>query len=401
MYMHYALVGLFLLLVGGISAWSWVLVDPNFTLVKHADWSNFREFAVSIGYFQRQWSANVYTMLIVSLTAFSYCIIKWYKGPILPLLVSVGIVGGLLSYPALSHDLFNYIFDARIVTYYHANPYIHRALDFPADPMLRFMHWVHRTYPYGPTYLLISLIPSALGSGVFSLTFFLFKGMHVMLFIITGWVLLQLDRKAALILITSPLIIIEGLINTHNDFVALSLAIIGIYFLQNKRKHSAIVAFVVSGLIKYISLPILILSLKESFSKYTTVVNDARNTHFVHQCHPELDSGSRLFGCVQPWHIALTGILTFLVYLISRQEIQPWYFLNLFIFLPFAPGVFQKFTIASTGLLLSYYPYVLGGEWGQGGDVGMKRSIILYSLCLNIILLLIYMMCRRLFIRRP
>jgi hypothetical protein len=231
--------------------------------------------------------------------------------------------------------------------------------------------------------------------------------MHVVLFIITGWVLLQLDRKAALIFITSPLIIIEGLINTHNDFVALSLAIIGIYLLQNKRKYSAIVVFVVSGLIKYISLPILILSLKESFSKYTPVVSDARNTHFVHQCHPELasprrspqrsrDSGSRLFGFVQPWHIALTGILALLVYLISRQEIQPWYFLNLFIFLPFAPDVFQKFTIASTGLLLSYYPYVLGGEWGQGGDVGMKRSIILYSLLLNVSVLFVVLVRKNL-----
>jgi hypothetical protein len=220
--------------------------------------------------------------------------------------------------------------------------------------------------------------------------------MHVVLFIITGWVLLQLDRKAALIFITSPLIIVEGLINTHNDFVALSLAIIGIYLLQNKRKYSAIVVFVVSGLIKYISLPILILSLKESFSKYTPVVSDARNTHFVHQCHPELDSGSRLFGFVQPWHIALTGILALLVYLISRQEIQPWYFLNLFIFLPFAPDVFQKFTIASTGLLLSYYPYVLGGEWGRGGDVGMKRSIILYSLLLNVSVLFVVLVRKKL-----
>ncbi len=385
MYMHYALVGLFLLLVGGISAWSWMLVDPNFTLVKHADWSNFREFAVSIGYFQRQWSANVYTLLIISLTALSYCIIKWYKGPILPLLVSVGIVGGLLSYPALSHDLFNYIFDGRIVTYYHANPYIHRALDFPADPMLRFMHWVHRTYPYGPTYLLISLIPSALGSGVFSLTFFLFKGMHVMLFIITGWVLLQLDRKAALILITSPLIIIEGLINTHNDFVALAFGIFGLYLINNHKQWSTgAIMFLISGLIKYFTLPIVLFSL-------------AGKELFVGWRKP---SGEHTIT-LQTWHLVLISLLSLLMYVVVRQEIQPWYFLNLFIFLPFAPGVFQKFTIASTGLLLSYYPYVLGGEWGQGGDVGMKRSIILYSLCLNIILLLIYMMCRRLFIRRP
>ncbi len=400
MLLKYWLIGPFLLLTIGITAWSWVLVDPSFTLVNHADWTKFRSFAISIGYFQRQYSANIYVFLIIALTISSLLIVKWYKGPVLPPLVLIGIIAGLLSYPALSHDLFNYIFDARIVTHYHANPYIHKALDFPADHMLRFMHWVHRTYPYGPTYLLISLIPSALGLGIFSLTFFLFKGMHVMLFVIAGWLLSKLSKTAALIFITSPLIIVEGLINSHNDFIALSLAIIGIYFLQKRNNVFSLLFLATSGLVKFISLPIMVLPIKEFISKYNKTSSDTRNTYSSLLCHPELVSGSRLFRSVQTWHIALAGILILLAYLISRQEIQPWYFLNLFIFLPFAPGLFEKFTIASTGLLLSYYPYVFGGEWGQGGDVGVKRSIITYSVLLNISFLLMYAVYKRLKLRR-
>ncbi len=380
---NYSIAGAFIVLVFGISIWSWVLVDTNFTLVTHADWTRFRELAVSVGYFQRQWSANAYTLLILMLTLVSVSIVRWYKGPVVPLLVFVGLVCGILSYPALSHDLFNYIFDARIITHYHANPYLHSALDFPADPMLRFMHWVHRSYPYGPTYLLISLVPSILGMGVFSLTFLLFKTMHVVLFVISGYMLHKMDSRAGLIFISSPLIIVEGLINTHNDFVALALAIIGIYVLQKKRSILASIIFLISGLIKFISLPIMILSIRDIFLTQHKVVGVTHRAHSTSACHPEHDSGSRLFGGVQPWHIAFGGIAILIVYLLTRQEIQPWYFLNFFIFLPFAPHLFEKFTIFFTGLLLSYYPYVVGGEWGQGGDVGVKRSIIVWGVILN------------------
>lgn len=383
-FLQYCLIGLFLLLTVGITAWSWVLVDPNFTLVNHADWTKFRAFAISIGYFQRQYSANIYLLLILAFTISSFLIVKWYKGPVLPLLIAVGIIAGLLSYPALSHDLFNYIFDARIVTHYHANPYLHKALDFPADHMLRFMHWVHRTYPYGPTYLLISLIPSALGLGIFSLTFFLFKGMHVVLFVVAGWLLYKMNRKASLIFMTSPLIIIEGLINSHNDFIALALGIIGIYLLQNKRTIFALFIFITSGLVKFIALPITVLIVSETTMKRVT----------------KLSWTNYFLKNIQTWHIALAGILTLLAYLISRQEIQPWYFLNLLIFLPFAPGLFEKFTIAFTGLLVSYYPYVLGGEWGQGGDVGVKRSIITFSFLLNLVILLMLFVYKRLKLSR-
>jgi len=379
-HLQYCLAGLFVLLTLGIVVWSWVLVDPNFTLITHADWTRFRAFAISIGYFQRQWSANVYVILISLLTIISYSLVRWYKGSLWLLLIAIGIIAGLLSYPALSHDLFNYIFDARIVTHYHANPYLHKALDFPADSMLRFMHWVHRTYPYGPTYLLISLIPSFLGFGLFSLTFLLFKALHVVLYVIAGWSLYAMHKKAALIFITSPLIIVEGLINTHNDFIALTFGIFGLYLINNhKRWWTGSIMFLISGLVKYFTLPIVLFSL-------------AGKELFVGWRKP---SGKHTIT-LQTWHLVAVGLITLLVYVVLRQEIQPWYFLNLFVLLPLAPKLFEKYTIFFTGLLLSYYPYVLGGEWGQGGDVGMKRNIIMYSFVLNITVLLVYTVYRRL-----
>ena len=385
--LSHSLIALFVILTLGVTVWSWVLIDPNFTLINHADWTQFRAIAISIGYFQRQWSANVYVTLILLLSIVSYGIVRWYKGPIVPLLIFIGIVAGLCSYPALSHDLFNYIFDARILTHYHVNPYLYKALDFPGDSMLRFMHWVHRTYPYGPTYLLISLIPSALGLGIFSMTFFLFKAMHVIFFIIAGWLLSKHERTTALLFITSPLIIVEGLINSHNDFIALSLGIVGVYVLQKRKNLFAFIVFLTSGLVKFISSPILILSIQDAVSRLIKVTPSVKDANPFHRRLLTIFSRSWVYKSVQPWHLAFGGVVTLLIYLGVKQEIHPWYFLNLFLFLPFAPKVLEKCTIFFTGLLLSYYPYVVGGEWGQGGDVGVKRKIILWGFLVNSVVL--------------
>lgn len=368
------------------SAWSWVLVDPNFTLVAHADWTRFREYAISIGYFQRAWSAGIFVSLVVVLSVCSYLIIRLYRGPILPLAIVAGVLAGLFSYPALSHDVFNYIFDARIFTHYGQNPYLFRALDFPADPMIRFMHWVHRTYPYGPSYLLMSFIPSALGMGKFTATFFLFKLWHTLFFVFTALMLHRISRKAALIFVTSPLILVEGLMNTHNDFIALTLVLGGVIFLienahtrvHTQKKHKnwlfAGLLFLTSAGVKFVTAPALLFFV----APHTMVMGWADKKGVHHDI------------AIRTWKLVLIGIALVLLLLVLRMEMQPWYFLNVFIFLPFIPNKFMHAHIFFSGLLLSYYPYVLGGEWGQGGDVSMKRTIIVTSLVVNVLLILIW-----------
>lgn len=361
----------FLLTILGMSAWSWALVDPNLTLVKHADWSMFREAAVSLGYHNRPLSATIFILLILAMSIVSVLLVRTHRGRIFPLALAVGVIAGVLSYPALSHDIFNYIFDARILTHYHANPYLHSALDFPADPMLRFMHWVHRPYPYGPTFLMLSLVPSWLGGGIFGLTFFLFKIMNITLFVIAAWCIDRINHRASVIFVTSPLVIIEGLVNSHNDLIALALGIIGIYLVARRMRIGGLVAFVTSGLVKFLTLPSILLALP---GKALSLRWNHR--HREHRIE------------ILSWHIVLISMMGLLVFLIWRQEIQPWYFLNLFLFVPFAPGIFDRFAIFFTGLLLSYHPYVLGGEWGQGGDVQSKHTIIVVSFVVNILYLL-------------
>ncbi len=370
--------GVFISGVIGIAIWSWVLVDPNFTLIRHADWTAFRERAVAIGYHQRPLSSLIYVAIVMGMFVGSWILRRTYRGTITWIAVCVGIIAGIFSYPALSHDLFNYIFDARIVTHYGANPYLSRALDFPYDPMIRFMHWVHRTYPYGPSYLVFSLIPSYLGFGVFGLTFFLFKGMHVLLYVVSTWCLEKMNKTAALVYLTSPLVIVEGLVNSHNDFVAVGLAIIGIYLMSRRKRVIALVTFLLSGLVKYITLPVVLLT----------------HSH----PHQGLTVGNRSSGIhirIYPWMIVTALITGAVLYLARVQEIQPWYFLNLYVIVYFAPSLIRKLDIFFVGLILSYYPYVYGGEWGQGGDVSTKHTIIVAFACVNMLYLAMRVIVRR------
>lgn len=266
----------------------------------------------------------------------------------------IGLVS-LVAYPFLSHDFFNYMFDAKILTFYGKNPYLFRALDFSADHWTRFMHWTHRVYPYGPTFLPITLIPSFLSGGKFILSLFFFKLTFTAFYLGAVWAVSKIDKNKALIIATHPLIIIEGLITPHNDLIAMSLGLIGIYSLFNKTIWSRVL-FLISGLIKYTTLPILILSKK----------NKLLNV------------------------LAFIGVLVPLIYLSIFSEIQPWYFLSLFIFVPIFPKLFKKIDIFLLGLLCSYYPYIMLGGWNTQYKVDLKHQIIICFFIANLLALGIY-----------
>lgn len=329
------------------SIYSYSLVDLNLTLFNHRLWDSFRSFIIQIGYFNRGLSTTIFFAGIIILYVLYFLVKKTKSNPIKVAFI-IGIVS-LVAYPFLSHDFFNYMFDAKILTFYGKNPYLFKALDFPADHWTRFMHWTHRVYPYGPTFLPITLIPSFLSRGKFILSLFFFKLTFTFFYLAAVWVVNKIDKNKALIIATHPLIIIEGLITPHNDLIVMSLGLIGIYLLFNKSLWSRAL-FIVSGLIKYSTLPILILSKKNKLLNI----------------------------------LAFIGVLAPLFYLSFFSEIQPWYFLILFIFLPIFPNLIRKIEIFLMGLICSYYPYIMLGGWDTKYKVDLKHQIIIYFLIANL-----------------
>lgn len=345
---------LYSLLLLFLSVYSYVLVDPNMTLFNSKYWEIFRNAAVNIGYYQRDLSTIFYFVILILLFLFHYFFLKKYNN-FNPLKMSllIGLIL-LISYPFLSHDFFNYLFDGKIIAYYHQNPYFFKALDFPEDSWLRFMHWTHRTYPYGPIFLLISMVPSFLAMGKFILYFLFFKITFFTFYILAVYLLQKINRTGALLFATHPLIIIEGLVNSHNDIVAVSLGIVGTYFLLTKKEILGRITLLFSAGIKYISFPLILLSRQKRSSTNLIVF---------------------LF-------LGLT-----LIYLILNYEIQPWYFLVLFTLIPFNEKLITSFNVFLGGLLLSYYPYIRFGGWDSVDKIQFKHIIILVCFLVNVVLL--------------
>lgn len=344
------IVFLYSILLFLFSVYSYALIDVNLTLINNKYWTSFRNMMVDFGYFHRDQSAIVFLIFIILLFIFNWYFIKQYKK--INILLLTLITGGILlfSYPFLSHDLFSYIFDAKIVTQYHQNPYLMRPQDFPGDQWLRFLHWTHRTYPYGPTFLVTTLIPSFFAGTKFILQFLFFKLMFVIFYFLGVWSLRKLNKKWAVIFATHPLILVEGLMNSHNDLLSVSFSLLGIYsLLSNKNIIISRLLLVYSAGIKFITVPLLFLT-----KKYNLI--------------------NQIVICL---FIGLMAYVSF------TREIQPWYFLSFFAFLPFSEGILMQYNILSFGLLAGYYLFIRYGVTNIEYQAAMKNSLLYLAFILN------------------
>jgi hypothetical protein len=252
----------------------------------------------------------------------------------------------LFSYTVFSHDIFNYIFDARIITHYGLNPYQYRALDFPQDDWTRFMQWTHRTYPYGPGWLAITAVPSTLGLGKFLPTYLLFKLLFAVSYLAVSAAIFQIAKLqnsnpalAVALFAFHPLVILDGLISPRIDMVMIAFALWGVVYLLRDNNRSAIATLLISASIKFASILFLpILWLNPSDHK-------------------------KLFS-----YLFAAAVLGMVAQSIYSMTIQPWYFLLPLAVLPFMlPYYSVNKTIAATLIAIApiwvYLYFISTGSW--------------------------------------
>lgn len=356
--------------------YSFTQIDLSLTLTRTSFVQPIQQGFQWIGYFNRPLSAFLYVSIILLLfVSFLFLVRDAFRGRLrnrsVWFLILFSTVFLVFSYTAFSYDLFNYIFDAKIITYYQENPYIKKALDYPGDPMLSFMHWTHRVYPYGPSWLLFTVPLSFVGMQYFVLTYFLFKIAIGVCFIGTCYFLQKIAHKlypgssaGVLVLFAlNPLVIIESLISGHNDIVMMFFAVMSFWFLLEKKWLFAFFALCFSIGIKFATgllLPVFLLMV------------------YLSSRGKKYDSGKLV--------PVMVVLMVFAVLAASlRTNFQPWYLLYA---LPFASLLAQKAYVRITVYiltfcaLLQYVPFLYLGNWDPPVPV-ILNSIMLSGVALS------------------
>lgn len=346
-----------------------------------------------VGYFNRPLSTFIYVFILVLLSNFYLgFLVMAYTKQISKKMVwkLICITTGILvfSYNAFSYDLFNYIFDAKIITHYHLNPYLHKALDFPGDPMLSFMHWTQRTYPYGPLWLGLTVPLSFIGFGFFLPTFFMFKLLMAASFLgsvyYIGKILQKITPEKEIFGMVffglSPLVVIESLVSAHLDIVMFFFAFWAFYLLLEKKYWASLFVLAISIAIKFVSaflLPIFLIVMILQIRK--------RKIHW-----------DRLF-------IGTMILLSISVYLASiRTNFQPWYLiapLTFATFYAYRYFVFIPAFLISFFAMLTYVPFLYTGNWDPPipQDLGILYLVSYITSVIGVLSYVILRQRRRIF----
>lgn len=344
----------FLLLLTVLTIYSYAHIDLNLTLSSNVFYQKIQQSLIQLGYFNRQASTAVYLFIITALFLFQiYFLVeakskKLSANSILKLSLSLAAIL-VFSYPAFSHDIFNYIFDARLVVKHQVNPWQFTALDFPYDLWTRFMHWTHRTYPYGPFWLVLTVAVYLVGLGKFTLTLLWFKLLGAVSYLASVVTVRNILKKilpekvsvGMILFALNPLIIIESLVNAHLDIVMTAFMLLAIYWAIEKKKILSWLTLLASVAIKFITVvvaPVIYCwkGKKQYFSKAITQM------------------------------LILSSLATVVV--IIFREPLPWYFITplaLVSLLPQKQTLSSLAIVLSLGLLLRYAPFLLKGEYSE------------------------------------
>jgi len=312
--------------------------------------------------------ANVFLVLLVALFALQIFLLftkryKFLSAKNLFWVAGTATFFFSLSYPFLSRDLFTYLFSAKMVLFYHVNPFVVPPMNFlQTDLWVGMAHNIEFPYAYGPVSLIYSLLPMLLFSGRrFILNYFGYKLMNAAVFYLAGFLLFKLnekDKKIFAYWFFNPLLIVELLINAHNDLLMIGLFVVAVYYLFKGSKLKAWLVFLVSVLTKYFSvvaLPVMFLGKKN-----------------------------------KPLYFKILSLASLVFLLVQRiRNVLGWYYTWLYMFLPLAKLKVQSWifiSLAGMVLLAHYYPFVKWGFWGATPLIPFSKAFFYFFLFMVVLI---------------
>lgn len=386
---------LFFLTLLFYAVFSYALVDPNLVLTSNPVFWNFQQWMWNniLADSKLMFYGYLFFVLVIfylyfqvlrhlkkvrhkpNTIKFEYII--WFLLIISPL---------LFSHNALSHDVFNYIFNAKMVVEYGADPHVKTALDFQSDLWLRFMHNTHTTAPYGKGWTYISIFPYLMSFGKFTLSLVSFRVwslLSILLLYISSQLFSMTIRKKYLsvfeqaLIFLNPILLIEVVSNYHNDLWMMGIVILAMNYLvkpitgeitDSKKKFGSVILSIglllISISIKLstialIPIWVLIIFLHIFSCRFSSKITDEFKSKIPKKIFEKVFN--KLLSKVFMYLPDLSALLMLApLFTVRSQQFLPWYILWVLVWTPFMNkqklrGLIIVFTFSSA---LRYLPWL-------------------------------------------
>lgn len=175
--------------------------------------------------------------------------------------------------PFISSDIFYYLGIGRLDSKYGQNPYYTTITEFvESEDNAKYLEndttlsagysnpWSDTTVVYGPIWTLICKIIAGMSFGNIDIGILLFKILGVLAHILNCYIIYKLTKKKIFVLLygLNPFILLEGIVNVHNDMYIITFVLASIYFLIKKKNILASITFLaLATAIKYFTILLL------------------------------------------------------------------------------------------------------------------------------------------------
>ncbi|HYH12039.1 MAG TPA: glycosyltransferase 87 family protein, partial [Thermomicrobiales bacterium] len=198
-------------------------------------------------------------------------------------LVAGAAIANVALYPVGALDVFNYMIELKLAFHYGENPYLVTFEAFREDPYALPAFLVDITLFYGPAWLLVMWVPTAIAGFTDVIeTLLALKIFNLVLIGLTalliGWHQREhrLGWVAVTLFLANPLVLFEGVGNAHND-VLLTAFVVGAMIALERRSPLAGPLLALSALVKLYTVALapifLVVVLKERWGWKRTAVS--------------------------------------------------------------------------------------------------------------------------------
>ncbi len=177
----------------------------------------------------------------------------------------------VFTVPMFSSDVFYYLGIGRLNSEYGQNPYYISMKQYVDDNNINInadtvmlqgynSYWAKTTVVYGPIWTIICAVVAKLSLGNIDFGLFVFKMVNLAIHMLNCYFIYKLSKKNIFVLLygLNPFIILEGIINVHNDIFVVLLLLIALYFLIKKKKlFFSILFLAIATGIKYFTVLLL------------------------------------------------------------------------------------------------------------------------------------------------